>query len=469
MSDPRRRIPSVDELLGTPALRAAVQDWGRPRVTAALRAVLSRLRAELEGQGAPPAGFEEAGWYAEQVTARLRVESRSSLGRVINATGVVLHTNLGRAPLGEAARRALEAAAGYAALELDLESGGRGSRHDHCVGLLRELTGAEDALVVNNNAAAVVLAVNTLAADREVVVSRGELVEIGGSFRVGEILERSGARAREVGATNRTHRRDYEAALGPGTGLILKVHRSNFRVQGFTAEVEPAVLAEVARAAAVPLVHDLGSGLLLDLGAVGLAGEPTARDALEAGADLVTMSGDKLLGGPQAGIVLGRAALIDRLRGNPLMRALRPDKLILAALEATLALYRDPEQAREDVPVLRMLAAAPETLRERAAGLVSALRGAGVEAELADAVSAVGGGALPGVELPATAVAVAAGAAGPDAAARALRLGDPAVVARIRDGRLFLDPRTVMPEEEAELVAAVARAVLPGVASGDGA
>ncbi|MBW3552456.1 MAG: L-seryl-tRNA(Sec) selenium transferase [Gemmatimonadetes bacterium] len=459
MSDPRRRIPPVDQLLDSPALEALIEEWGRLRVTAALRAIQARLRTDLDGSATAPERLEDPGWYAERAEEHLRMAARPSLRSVINATGVVLHTNLGRAPLAEAAWRAAVQASGYAALEIDLESGGRGSRHDHCVDLLRELTGAEAALVVNNNAAAVVLAVNTLAAGMEVVVSRGELVEIGGSFRVPEIIERSGGTLREVGATNRTHPGDYEAALGPRTGAILRVHRSNFRVEGFTAEVSTPDLARIARDAGVPLVNDAGSGLLLDLEPFGIEGEPTARQALEEGADVVTMSGDKLLGGPQAGILLGSAALVDRLRANPLSRALRPDKLTLAALAATLDLYRDPERARRAIPVLGMLTASPEGLRNRADTLAAALRQRGAEAMVAEGLSAVGGGALPGVELATTLVLIDPGRAGAEATARRLRLGEPAVVVRVRDDRLVVDPRTVQVREEEDLVAAVAAAV----------
>lgn len=470
MSDPRRRIPAVDQLLSADAMAPLVAAWGRARVATALRGIQAGLRAALEAGQAPATGSERAEWYAARVEERLRAESRPSLRRVINATGVVLHTNLGRAPLPEVARRAIEAAAGYGSLELNLETGDRGSRDDHCVALIRELTGAEAALVVNNNAAAVVLAVNTLAAGRDVLVSRGELVEIGGSFRVPEIIERSGARLREVGATNRTHARDYEDAAGPETGLILRVHRSNFRLEGFTAEVPPAALAGLAGAAGLPLVHDLGSGLLMDLEPFGLPPEPTARRALEEGADVVTMSGDKLLGGPQAGLLLGRADLVERMRANPLRRALRPDKLTLAGLAATLDLYRDPDRARSEIPVLAMLTAPVDLLRGRAERLAAALEEAGIAAAVVESTSAVGGGALPGVELPTAAVAARPGPAGADEAARRLRLGDPPVVVRVREGALLLDPRTVRPEEEPELVRALAAALaaeaVPGTGTG---
>ncbi len=399
-------------------------------------------------------------WWAERVASWIAEMSRPSLRRVINATGVVLHTNLGRAPLAAAAREAAaRVAAGYGNLEYDLQAGERGSRYDHCAELLRELTGAEAALVVNNNAAAVVLALNTLAEGRDAIVSRGELVEIGGSFRVPEVMAKSGARMREVGSTNKTHREDYEAAISADTGAILKVHRSNFRIVGFTAEVSLAELATLGRTHGVPVVNDLGSGLLLDLESIGLPHEPTASDALRDGADVVTMSGDKLLGGPQAGIILGRAEWIARMRKNPLCRAFRVDKLTLAALEATLALYRDPELAIREVPVLRMLALGAEELEQRARLWVDRLREAGVSAEAVPGASTVGGGAYPGVELPTTLVALNAAMRSAREVEAALRQGEPAVVARIVDGRVVLDPRTVFEEEEAALLERVVDAV----------
>ena len=483
MTDPRRVIPSVDTLLAAPSFGILVEQHGRGRVSEGIRRVQEAVRAD------PPDPVPAAaGWYAERVRVQLERSARPSLRRVINATGVVLHTNLGRAPLAEAAMRAMAEVAGYATLEYDVEVGGRGSRHDHCAGLLRELTGAESAVVVNNNAAAVVLVLDTLARGRPAVISRGELVEIGGSFRVPEIMARSGAIMREVGSTNRTHVADYRDALrgvdpeGPAgadgseeaAGLVLKVHRSNFRVEGFTAEVEAAELAGVTRAAGVPLVHDLGSGALVDLTEIGLPAETTAREALEAGADVVTLSGDKLLGGPQAGIILGRADLVERIRFNPLCRAVRCDKMTLAALEATLALYRDG-RAFSEIPVLRMLAATPESLRKRADGIASRLRSEGLIAEVVPASGAVGGGAYPGVELRGSAVAVAGVAGGtgedegtaeadgpgsgsPDALAEALRRGDPPVIGRIHEGRLLLDPRTISKEDKTALVAVVVAA-----------
>jgi L-seryl-tRNA(Ser) seleniumtransferase len=456
--DARRRIPSVDGLMAAPAFVTLTGRVGRERVVRALRAVQDEVRAGPR-HADPPADAE---WYAAQVQARVDAEDQPSLRPVINATGVILHTNLGRAPLAEAARRAVAQAAGYATLEYDVETGGRGSRHDHCVALLRELTGAEEAVVVNNNAAAVVLALNTLALGGEAIVSRGELVEIGGSFRVSEIMARSGAVMREVGATNRTHLRDYQGAIGPATRVILKVHRSNFTLKGFTSEVGVDALAPVAREAGVPIVHDLGSGALVSLTRFGLPDEPTVREAVADGADVVTLSGDKLLGGPQAGILVGSAALIDRIRSNPLCRAVRCDKLTLAALEATLALYRDPEAAVREIPTLRMIAADPVDLQARAEALVAALSATGVRAQTRRESSTVGGGALPGATLPTTVVAIDPGEDGADGLAKRLRNGSPAVVARVRDGLLLLDPRTVEPAHDDTLASAVVRAAAAG-------
>ena len=365
-----------------------------------------------------------------------------SLRRAINATGVVLHTNLGRAPLATAAlERVREVAAGYSNLEYDLATGSRGSRQDHLAALLRRLTGAEDALVVNNNAAAVLLALAALAEGREVVVSRGELIEIGDGFRIPDVLARSGARLVEVGTTNRTRAADYEAMVGPETAAILRVHQSNFRVVGFTERPPLSELAGVARRNAVALVDDLGSGSL-----VPLEDEPLVTDSLAAGVDLVTFSGDKLLGGPQAGIVLGRAELVDLLRRHPLQRALRPDKLTLAALEGTLLLYADPERALTEVPALRALGEPLERVRERAERLAALVGGRVVET-----TARAGGGALPLHELPSAACAVEL------EQASALRLADPPVIAVVRDELTLLDCRTI-PDEDVDSVAAAVRA-----------
>jgi L-seryl-tRNA(Ser) seleniumtransferase len=419
-----RDLPSVDELA-----RAA----GDPLAVDAARAVLTQARDEIN------AGFEP-GDLAARVEAEVALLRRPRLRRALNATGVIVHTNLGRAPLADAAlERVREVGRGYSNLEYDVTEGARGSRQDHVAGALRRLTGADAALVVNNNAAAVLLALAALAESREVVVSRGELIEIGDGFRIPEVLARSGARLVEVGTTNRTRAADYEAAVGPETALLLRVHQSNFRVVGFTELPSTAELARIARRHGVPLVDDLGSGVLVDV-----PDERSVRESLDAGADLICFSGDKLLGGPQAGIVVGRAALVERLRQHPLQRALRADKLTLAALEGTLGLYLDPERALRDVPVLRMLRepAAPVRARaERLSGLV--------EGSVEKTVARVGGGALPLTELSSFACAVEESLAGP------LRAGEPPVIGIVRDGRLLLDCRTLTDSEVGEVAEAV--------------
>ena len=443
MTDPRRRLPSVDRLLQDPGVQALLTTAPRSLV---VRAVREAVQAVRTGRGPVPES------WVDDVSERIAAGSTPSLHPVINATGVVLHTNLGRAPLAEAAIAAVASVSGgYSTLEFDLATGTRGSRSDHCAALLAGLTGAEDALVVNNAAGALVLALNAAAEGREVLISRGELIEIGGSFRIPDILAKSGAVLREVGTTNRTHAGDYEKALGPSTGAILTVHRSNFEQTGFVTSPAPDELAALAASAGIPWLYDVGSGLLADLSDVGLTSEPRVPDAIAAGADVVLFSGDKLLGGPQAGCLAGRVTSIAAARRNPLARAMRADKMTLAALEATLALYRDPVVARRDIPVLAMLTAPASRLRERAASLARLL-GAGVEQELIDGSSAVGGGAFPGAVLPTTLVALAPGALGAAGLALRLRLGSPAVVARIEGGRVLLDPRTI------------ADSALPGVA-----
>ena len=447
MTDPRRKLPSVSALLERDAIRALLEQAPRSVVVDAVRATIDGARA---GSSVPRDDTE----WAAAVTSALDRAQRPSLRRVINASGVVLHTNLGRAPLAAAAIDAMQrAATGYTNLEYDVETGSRGSRYAHCVALLRELTGAEDALVVNNNAAALVLALNTLASKRDVVISRGELVEIGGSFRIPDIMERSGARLVEVGTTNRTHLSDYESAITGDVGVVMKVHRSNFAMEGFVADVDARTLAASLAPHGVPLVHDLGSGLLIPLDDIGLTGEPTAADAMRSGAALVTMSGDKLLGGPQAGIIVGSSALVKRLRENPLLRALRVDKLTIAALEATLALYREPQRAKREVPVLAMLSRSVAELRTRAEALEETLGGA---ARVVESDASVGGGAFPNTRIPSVALAFARDAR---ALERRLRLGEPAVIGRIADGHLLIDVRTVQPGED-EMLAAAIRAAL---------
>ena len=404
---------------------------------AAAREELARAREEI-------AAGHDPGDLVDRVLEAAVRRAAPRLVRAINATGVVLHTNLGRAPLAAAAlERVREVAGGYSNLEYELEAGERGSRHDHLAALLRRLTGAEDAVVVNNNAAAVLLALAALAEGREVIVSRGELIEIGDGFRIPEVLARSGAHLREVGTTNRTRAADYEAAVGPDTSAILRVHQSNFRLVGFTERPSLAQLAQIAKRFGLPLVDDLGSGVLLPPSdTLSLGDEPSAKESLAAGADLVTFSGDKLLGGPQAGIVVGRAELIERLRRHPLQRALRADKLTLAALEGTLALYLD---APERIPVLRMLR--DDGVRARAERLAE-LTGGTVE----ETVARVGGGALPLAELPSFACALEEDLAAP------LRSAEPPVVGIIRDGRLLLDCRTLTDHDVDEVASAVAAA-----------
>ena len=447
MNDPRRTLPSVSALLESAGVRALLATIPRTLVVSAVRDVVGMARDDVS---ATPA--DDAAWTAS-VAKRVSVTQQPSLRPVINATGIVLHTNLGRAPLPAVALEAIaRVATGYSNLEYDLHAGGRGSRYDHCASLLRELTGAEDALVVNNCAAALVLALNTLAADREALLSRGELVEIGGSFRVHDIMSRSGARLREVGATNRTHLADYRNAIGPDTGAILKVHRSNFAIEGFVAEVSVRELVPLAWEHDVPIVHDLGSGLLVSLADMGLTGEPTAREALDAGAAVVVMSGDKLLGGPQAGLILGTASHIAAMRRNPLARSYRVDKLTLAALEATLALYRDPAEARREIPTLALLGAPLSAIRQRAERAAGLLRAKGVACDVCNSASSVGAGAFPLTELPSVALALEGSA---QEWSVALRGGEPAVVGRVHDGRMLLDFRAIPDSSVHALVSAV--------------
>jgi len=450
VTDRRRDLPSVDHLLREPGIAALLDGAPRTVVVAAVRDALEAARRRRAG--APDD-------WTEEVRERLALRTGRSLRPVLNATGVVLHTNLGRAPLAHAALEALAAAGGgYSTLEFDLHAGVRGSRADHCRALLAELTGADDGVAVNNAAGALVLALNAVAAGREVLISRGELIEIGGSFRIPDILEKSGARLREVGTTNRTHLDDYRRALSPESGAILTVHRSNFEQRGFVTTPAPADIGALAREAGVPWLYDVGSGLLLDLAPWGLAGEPRVPDAVAAGADLVIFSGDKLLGGPQAGCIVGLADRVGACRSNPLARALRADKLTLAALEATLALYRDPATAVSAIPVLAMLTASATDLAARAERLAGHC-----PAELTPALragrSAVGGGAFPSAELPTTLVALDPGALGPDGLALRLRLGEPAVVARVGEGRVLLDPRTLPLAAYEDVGAALRRAV----------
>ena len=432
-------LPSVDRLLEEPALAAAAAEYGRTEALAGARKALADARRVLGAGGAlDPAGLGPAA--ATHIAAR----GRASLRRVFNLTGVVLHTNLGRAPLPAEAVAAVAAAAGNCNLEYDLETGRRGDRDSHVEALLTELTGAEAATVVNNNAAAVLLVLNSLSAGRDTLVSRGELVEIGGSFRMPEIMARAGARMVEVGTTNRTHAHDFEAAIGPDTGCVMKVHTSNYAVVGFTASVPDARLAGIAEAAGAPYAVDLGAGQLVDLARYGLPQEPMPGQALADGADLVTFSGDKLLGGPQAGIIVGCASAIARIKQNPMRRAMRLGKLSLAALEAVLRLYRDPDRLAERLPTLLILTRPVEEIEAQAHRLAPAIEGA----EVVAVVSQIGSGSLPVERLESRALALSApgGKALEERAVAFRRLPIP-VIGRISDGRLLFDLRTLDDED----------------------
>ncbi|MEA2458819.1 MAG: L-seryl-tRNA(Ser) seleniumtransferase [Thermoleophilaceae bacterium] len=441
-----RSLPSVEELAG------ALDGVPHALAVRAAREAIAAGR-ELLMAGAPLPDMRA------DALARVAAGERPSLRRVLNATGVIVHTNLGRAPLPPAALDAIaEAAAGYSTLEYDTGTGARGSRHVHVEGLLRELTGAEAAIAVNNCASAVLLAAAALAGGRELVVSRGQLVEIGGSFRIPDVVAQSGARLVEVGTTNRTRIADYERALGPDTGAVMRAHQSNFRTVGFVQEVEIEALCEAAARAGVPVIDDVGSGALAER-LPELADEPPVRRSVAAGCALTCFSGDKLLGGPQAGLIVGTAGAVERCRSHPLARAVRIDKLSLAALEATLRLYLDPARALREVPVLRMLAAAEDELRTRAEAMRSVLLEAGVEATVLTASAKVGGGSLPLLELEGPVCAVDPGSVGADELARRLRDADPPVVARAREGWLLLDPRTLDDAEARAAAESVAAAL----------
>ncbi|MFW6192283.1 MAG: L-seryl-tRNA(Sec) selenium transferase [Gemmatimonadota bacterium] len=456
--DPRRRLPPMDELLRRDRVRGWIQRWGRAPVRSALRATLDEERDRLTEGGSDGAGAKAYGLSClerllDAAARRLEASARPSLRRVLNGTGVVLHTNLGRAPLAESAREAVFAASlGYTNLEFDLESGARGRRVEGCRELLRTLTRAEDALVVNNNAAAVSLAVNEFASGRDVLIARGELVEIGGSFRIPEVVERSGARLRGVGTTNRTRLSDFRDAVGKRAGLLVKVHPSNYRVEGFTGEVSLEELVGLGRELEVPVLHDLGSGLLDPETLPGFPFEPVPSGSIAAGADLVTWSGDKLLGGPQAGLVVGSSSAVSRMRNNPLARAFRVGKMTLAALEATLLLHRDPEVAASRVPAARALREEAESVEQRARSAAAGVERIGdVDIEVRAMRSMVGGGAFPTLEIPSWGWA----ARGADAEAihRACRGGSPTLVGRIEDATFLVDVRTLLPGEEQRAMA----------------
>jgi L-seryl-tRNA(Ser) seleniumtransferase len=456
-----RRLPSVDKLLQQAEVAALSEQHGRQVVVEAIRAELDSARREImAGQPA-----HSAAMLVQAVAQRIVADIRPTLQPVINATGVIIHTNLGRALLSRRAQAAmLQAASTYSNLEYNLEAGTRGSRYMHAADLLCRLTGAEAALVVNNNAGAVVLALTTLVKGAEVLISRGQLVEIGGGFRIPDIMAQSGATLVEVGTTNRTYIHDYERAIQPErTGMLLTVHHSNYQITGFTAQPVLAELAELAHRCHILLMEDLGSGTLLDTALFGLAHEPTIQESIVAGVDLVTASGDKLLGGPQAGLILGKAHLIDLIKKHPLTRALRVDKMTLGALQATLLAYLE-HKAVEEIPVWQMIAANPETLARRARRWQKALQktpeASSLSLQVIDSVSTVGGGSLPGQTLPTKVLAISVDSV--ESLAEKLRYSkvSPPVIARIESNRLLLDPRTVLPEQDRALVMALQKALL---------
>jgi L-seryl-tRNA(Ser) seleniumtransferase len=475
-----RKLPSVDEVMRAPELSALAASYGHECVVDAARVVLARLRQEIASGLLNDNALQLAlSGLAVAIENHLRHALSYSLLPVINATGVILHTNLGRAPLGEAAIEHIrETAANYSNLEFDLHAGARGKRDVHVDRLFRRLLAdvktaelrlagragapvptpaAVSTIVVNNNAAAVLLALNTLAEDGEVIVSRGELVEIGGSFRIPDVMAKSGAILREVGTTNRTRISDYERALSERTRLLLRVHRSNFEITGFTEQPSTVELVALARKRGIPLMEDLGSGALFDLGSVGISGEPGVLDSLRSGVDIVTYSGDKLLGGPQAGLISGSSELVARMRSNSLFRALRVDKLIYAALEATLLAYVKLDH--DAIPTLRMMRLAKEEIGKRADALAGCVDGKRMKVEIVDGESILGGGAAPSSVLPTRLLALSCESLGADELSERLRASDPPIVARVEEGRVLLDLRTVFPAQDAALVAALASIV----------
>jgi len=458
-----RNIPAVEKVLQDKAVSSLVEAGTLPRSLAlrAVREVLEELRALVIAGEEADTSMET---ISHAVVERARRLDRSSFKRVINATGVVLHTNLGRAPLPAAAVEAMKNASGYCNLEYDLVRGERGYRHDLVRDVLLEITGAEDALVVNNNAAAVLLVLGALAKGSEVIVSRGELVEIGGAFRVPEVMVQGGAILREVGTTNKTHLKDYEAAITPDTAMLMKVHTSNYRVLGFTQEATTAELVALGVKNNLFVVEDLGSGLSLDLGNFEGGREPLVAERVATGADLVTFSGDKLLGGPQAGIIVGKKRAVELCRSHPLMRALRPDKVTLSALEATLRLYRDPERARREVPVVEMLTKDAATIKaeaEKLSGVLEKVLPPSFAVSVVPESSEAGGGSLPLAKFPTWCAAVTSTAGGLSKVERGLREAAVPVVARLKEDALLFDPRTLTPEDY-PLIAEALSAACPG-------
>ncbi len=453
MQEELRKLPSVEKLLQRPEIRQSVMKSGRPVVLESIRQVMHGARQEIT-RGGPCPSLDS---LVDRTVLHLEDRGRLILRRVINATGVIVHTNLGRAPLSDDAREAMDLVSeGYSNLEYDLEAGVRGSRHAHAEQLLSELTGAGSAMLVNNNAGALLLVLTALARGKEVIISRGQLVEIGGGFRIPDVMSQSGARLAEVGTTNRTSIGDYESAIGEETALLMHVHHSNFRVLGFTHEATLGELTDLASHHGLLVVDDLGSGCLLDTSLYGLAHEPTVQEAAQQGADLVCFSGDKLLGGPQAGIIVGRADLVASLKRHPLARALRVDKTTMAGMQATL-LHYSREEATEKVPIWQMISLGLDEIDKRANAWAEQLRAIGVRAEVIPGLSTVGGGSLPGETLPTKLVALHV--TSPDKLAALLRSGEPPVIGRIESGELLLDPRTVLADEEQDLLSAVEQAV----------
>lgn len=461
MSDnPYRNLPSVTLVLQAASSVGFAEYYPHERIVEAIRAELDDLRHRI-GAGESLNGRSSPEGVADAVAKRLRHELSPKLRRVINATGIVLHTNLGRAPLAAAATQAVaETASGYLNLELDLESGKRSHRQDAIREWVKKLTGAEAATAVNNNAAATVIVLRAVCAGKEAIVSRGQLIEIGGSFRIPDIMAVSGATLREVGTTNITRIGDYEKALGPNTGALMQIHTSNYRISGFTKSAALAELVALGQKHNVPVIDDAGSGAMLDFNRFGFSGEPVVRESIKAGVDLVLFSGDKLLGGPQAGIIAGRTDLIQKIEKDPLMRAFRLDKMTLAALEATLRLYLDEEKALREIPTLRMLSTTKEQLRPRVEAMASRLREvSGLEkVTLFDDIAYVGGGSLPDQAMPTVVLAIEPASISDEELAYRLRLQSPAVMGRLSEGKLLFDLRTVFPEQESELIDAVRQA-----------
>lgn len=459
-------IPKVDKVLEWPRIKAVCSVYPRPVIVAAIRSILDSLRSEIiRGETTPESLAESA--LTEQILAELKSVDTPSLKRVVNGTGVVLHTNLGRALLSETVRdKLIETALSYSNLEFDLEKGERGSRYSHVEPLLCRLTGAQAALVVNNNAAAVLLALSALAKGKEVVVSRGELVEIGGSFRIPDIMRQSGAVLKEVGTTNRTHPNDYREAVNADTGMLLKVHTSNFAVVGFTAQVTADELAEIGKEHGIPVMTDMGSGNLIDLSRFCIPGEPTVQEFVRAGIDLVTFSGDKLLGGPQAGIIVGKKAYLDPLKKNPLLRALRIDKLTLAALEETLRLYLDDRRALAHIPTLRMLTDSATAISSRGKTIIRRIRSTlpnTIRVSLVDGFSQAGGGALPLLELPTKLLLIAIEGIPPQELEKRLRSFAVPVLGRIRQDAFLLDLRTVLDQDVPVIISALQSLASQGI------